>query len=175
MALIPVLFILELAIGITMTNYFGFVNTALAYVIPTFLGLTFFSFQNQMIMMQFQKQVATGNAPDTELLTLVARFVSTVLLIIPSMIARAVALVLIFPLTRFAIIFFGRNWMARKISSGTFKVFGARPGFGDGAQNFRYYNFGNEMKDVTPNERDAKVIDIEALPAPKGKDTDIHP
>lgn len=159
MKFIPILFVLEIFVGVMMTRYFGFLNTVLVYLVPTFLGLTFFTFQNQMIWMQFQKQMATGKTPDTQILDLVAKFAGTIMMIIPSLILRSLALCLLLPLTRFFLVKVGQVWVAQKIAKGSFQFFSSRQDFGGRQHNFRYYN----------EERDAKVIDIEALPLPDDK------
>jgi UPF0716 family protein affecting phage T7 exclusion len=174
--LLPLLFIVELMLGIFLSRTIGFMNTLMVYFVPTFLGLTFFSFQNQMIWFQFQKQMASGRTPDGELLHLVAKFAGAFLMIVPSIIARLAAVLLLLPLTRHMMVLVSRFFISKKIAQGSFKVFGDRQGFGAGNHNFRYYNFGHEFEGeaAAPTERDAKVINVEAIPAPDDRQaTDV--
>lgn len=169
--LLPLLFILELALGIFLSHTVGFINTLLIYFVPTFLGLMFFSFQNQMIWHQFQRQLALGRTPDSELMHLVAKFIGAFLMIVPSVLCRIIAVLLLFPLTRFFAVMLGRVWVTQQVLRGSFKVFGGRQGFGAGNHNFRYYNFSHDFEEGVGirQERDAKIIDIEALPQPTEK------
>jgi UPF0716 protein FxsA len=162
-----VLVFCELWLGILATENFGFFNTFLIYFVPTFLGLPVFAFQNQLNWMQFQRHLALGRTPDREMLNLVSRFIGSVLLLVPSILCRVMALILLLPPTRFIFILFSRVWLARKIAEGSFRVFSGGQGFGFGGSGFRYYSASDLRAQPDERvERDAKVIDVEALKIP---------
>ncbi len=140
--------ILEIILGSWLTEWVGFWTTLLIYFVPTIFGLPLVIFENQMNWASFQKQMASGHAPDQPLLRLMAGFIGSLLMLIPSLIARLLALFLIFPPTRFLIVFTFRNWLGRKILAKSFS-------FGSGAE--------------PPFERDARVIDIEAIKIPSAQ------
>ena len=85
---------------------------------------------------------------DQSVFRLAAGFFGSVLLLVPSLICRAVALLLLFPPTRFLLFFLAKGWLAKKMAAGSFKVFSS-----------------HHPEDRF--ERDAKVIDIEAIKGPK--------
>ncbi len=134
--------ILEISLGAWVAELFGFWTTLLIYFVPTFFGLPLVIFENQMNWATFQKQMASGRAPDQPLFNLMAGFFGSLLLLVPSLICRMMAVFLLFPPTRFLIVFSCKNWWARKMMDGSF-------------------SFG---RTVEPHfERDAQVIDIEAI------------
>ena len=150
---------------------FGFWMTLLIYWIPTIFGLPLVIFQNQMNWAYLQKQMRSGKIPDQSLLRLLAGFVGSLLMLVPSLAARILSIILLFPPTRYLILFIGRTWIIKKISDGSFKAFSSGKGFSfggfssrPGAENQDYY-----QNDQSLFERDARVIDIEAVKIPSTK------
>ena len=148
--------ILEISFGSWLSEICGFWTTVLIYFVPTFFGLPLVIFENQMNWATFQKQMASGQAPDQPLLRLMAGFFGSFLMLVPSLIGRVFAVFLLFLPTRFLIVFVCRNWLARKMLAGSF-------------------SFGPNV--VPPFERAARVIDIEAIKIsrPKAKSPDEEP
>lgn len=164
------LFFIEIFLGLTLTRAFGFWNTFLIYFVPTFLGLYFFTLQSQLSWLQFQKQMAQGQAPDKSITQMTARFAGTVLWIIPSFVCRFIGLIFLFPITRTLATRALSLWFSKKMAQGSFRVFtaGSNPNSQSSHEGFRYQNY--DFQDDEPRvERDAKVIDIEAkrLPSPE--------
>ncbi len=94
------------------------------------------------------RQISSYKILDHSLFRLAAGFFGSVLLLVPSMICRAVALLLLVPPSRFLLFFLAKGWLAKKMADGSFKVF---------SRNHHEDRF----------ERDAQVIDIEAIKGPK--------
>ena len=157
--LIFALLILEFYLGFWATKFFGFWMTFLIYFVPTFFALPLVIFQNQLNFAHFQKQMATGQMPDQSLFRLAAGFIGSLLMLVPSLICRTLALVLLFPPTRFLIVFLAKDWFGKKVKNGSFKTFSQGQGFAFGRGGFQ----------ETRVERDAQVIDIEAIKIPSQK------
>ncbi len=143
---IIVFFMSEILLGAWVTELFGFWMTLLIYFVPTVFGLPLVIFENQMNWAVFRTQMASGRAPDQPLFKLMAGFFGSLLLLVPSLICRLIAVLLLFPPTRLLIVFFGKNWFAKKIMDGSFSL--GRP---------IDQNFGRNV------EREARVIDIDAI------------
>ena len=146
----------EILLGAWVTELCGFWMTLLIYFAPTFFGIPLVIFENQMNWASFRKQMASGQAPDQPLFKLMAGFFGSILLLVPSLICRLIAVLLLFPPTRLLIVFIGKNWFARKMMDGSFSFRGPI------GRNF---------------ERDARVIDIDAIKiaSPKTADSSKDP
>ena len=147
---------LELYLGIYFTRLFGFWVTLLIYFVPTFFGMPLVILQNKVSWSRFMTQMSSYKILDQSLFRLAAGFFGSVLLLVPSLICRAIALLLLFPPTRFLLFFLAKGWLAKKMAAGSFKVFSK-------ANAFSFDTSHPEDR----FERDAKVIDIEAIKGPK--------
>ena len=143
----------ELSLGTWATELFGFWTTLLIYFIPTVFGLPLVIFENQTNWAFFQQQMASGKAPDQPLFRLMAGFFGSLFLLVPSLLFRMMAVILLFPPTRFLIVFLGKNWIAKKMKDGAFQAFSSGRGF----------SFKSGTSSEPRFERDARVIDIEAV------------
>ena len=151
--IIFLLFVSELILATLAVRFLGFFSTVFLYLAPIFLGFFVLSFQNRWIWFQFQKQMTTGQAPDSSLMNVLAKFVASILIIVPSLSCKIVSLLLWLPPTRFFLLKFAQVWVAQKIAKGSFRVF---------SQNGPRRPFDNEPR----TERDAKVIDIDSMRIP---------
>ncbi len=155
-----VFFAAELYLGAWATEVFGFWTTLLFYFVPTFLGLPLVIFQNQLNWVHFQKQMVSGKTPDQSLFRLAAGFFGSVLLLVPSFFCRIFALLLLFPPTRYLLVFLSKGWLLKKMGDGSLKTFSQGRGF----------SFGRGDHPEVRVERDAEVIDIEAIRIPSSQD-----
>lgn len=151
--LILILFVGELILATLALRFFGFLYTVALYLVPVFFGFLILSFQNRWIWFQMQKQLASGEAPDESLMNLMAKFVASVLIVVPSLSCKVFSVFLWFPPTRFFLLKMGRVWLTTKMAQGTFRIFTP-----NGARHQEFYGFSSEPR----FERDAKVIDIES-------------
>lgn len=171
-----ILIFVEIFLGLTCLRFVGFGVTFLIYFLPCLLGMLFFSLQNQGVWLRFQREMAAGQSPDQQLIQMVSRFAGVVLLLVPSLLARSMAVLLLFPPTRFLLVKLGRTWLLHKLRQGSFRAFGGRPDFGANTGGFRYYDFsrGSSFEEEPRVERDAQVIDIEPIKlSSSSKDTTV--
>lgn len=151
------LFILEVFIFWFFADHFGFWNTFFAYLAPTFLGIIVLKFQSQFALVQLQKEMMSGRAPGGKILHMAAKFVSGVLLMIPTFISRVFGVLLLLPISRHLIIYIAQAWLFKKLMDGSFRIFSA--GGGEPFAGRRGYS----EQDVEARvERDATVIDVES-------------
>lgn len=173
-----IIFILEIAIFIFIVQAIGFWWTFLGYVIPSILGVFLLSFQSREVMAKLQNSTLNGANPSVEILKSAAPIIGSVLLIVPGFFSRALGLVLLFPPTRWLLIFlssflFFRKFISRGMSllqfgNGSFRVytnFDRHPGSGHPHGMHGRYESGPEgfykshiERDVTPGSND--VIDV---------------
>ena len=162
----PSIFLVEFSVFFLLVYFYGFSVVFLAYWAPTFLGFFVLSMLRRQLQSavknpaEFQAKMSQSFESGSLFSKSTATFaflVSGLLFVIPMLTTRIVALLLFLPPTRKLIVFFGKTWLANKITKGQFKVFGAgsAAGFGFSSTNF---NFGpdsetiavSELKDVTP-------------------------
>lgn len=148
MGLLPFLFFpLEIYLFFRVAGTMGFFAALLIYWAPCLLGTFILRLQSRTAMAQMQEKLKRGES-SVGVLGLGANFFAGLLLLLPFLSTRVLALVLLLPGTRQLTLFLARAWIIKKLANGTF-VFAGR-GFPGGPYN-------------APVERDATVIDVEAV------------
>ena len=178
-------FIAEILIFWFAADKWGFFNTLGIYLLPCLLGFLIVSMVGRMAMMTMQTTVMRGQLPGNKILHSGAVFLSGILFLIPSFFTRVFGLVLLLPGLRHLAIWRFKLFMAKKMASGSARVFnfgggpfgfgtgmGGGPMGGMGNQGFRYYEFRNDgtgFHDVSEEQReereihDAEVFDVTPL------------
>ncbi|WP_413576057.1 FxsA family protein [Bdellovibrio sp. HCB290] len=180
--------IAEIVIFFTSVRFFGFFNSMLFYFVPCLLGFFIVNTVGRMAMMTLQSTVARGQLPAAKLLHSGAIFISGLCFLVPTFFTRLIGLVLLLPGLRHLAVWRFKLYMAKKMASGSARVFnfGAGPfgfgGFGGmgggggpqagGPGGFQYYEFRNDgsgfrdMNEDAPQEReltDVEVVDVTPL------------
>jgi UPF0716 protein FxsA len=181
--------IAEIIIFFSVVRIAGFFNTMLIYFVPCLLGILIVNTVGRMAMMSLQSTVSRGQLPANKLLHSGAVFIAGLCFLVPSAFTRVAGIFLILPGFRHLIVWRFKLYMAKKMASGSARVFnfGANPfgfgGFGNmggmgggpqagGPGGFKYYEFRNDgsgfrdMNEEAPQEReltDVEVIDVTPL------------
>ncbi len=165
-------FLAELWIFILFVDWLGFWWSVLAYILPSILGVILLSMQSREVMTKLQKTTAgEQNDSSSDILRSAGPIIGALFLIIPGFFSRAVGVLLIFPPTRWLLIFlssflFFRRWISKSFSmyqfgSGAFHVYTNAGRFKNdqaGSEELRDVKESNEVIDVVPikieNKRD---------------------
>ena len=174
-------FIAEIVIFWFAVDKWGFLNTLGIYLLPCLLGFIIVSSIGRVAMMTMQSTVMRGQLPGNKILHSGAIFLSGILFMVPSFFARVVAIILLLPGLRHLAIWRFKIFMAKKMASGSARVFnfGSGPfGFGTGMgggpggmggmgnQGFRYYEFRNDgtgFHDVGEEREEREIHDAEVF------------
>ncbi|MBO9666723.1 MAG: FxsA family protein [Bdellovibrio sp.] len=179
MIAIPFPFIIaEILIFFTISSRVGFLNTLAIYFVPCLLGFLIVSTVGRMAIMTLQSTVMRGQLPANKLLHSGAIFISGLCFLVPSFFTRIIGIVLLLPGLRHLAVWRFKLYMAKKMASGSARVFnfGAGPfggfggfggaGGGAGPGGFQYYEFRNdgsgfrEMNPEEPRERELKDVEV---------------
>ncbi|QLY25137.1 FxsA family protein [Bdellovibrio sp. KM01] len=180
--------IAEIIIFFSVVRIAGFFNTMLIYFVPCLLGILIVNTVGRMAMMSLQSTVSRGQLPANKLLHSGAVFISGLCFLVPSAFTRIAGVFLLLPGFRHLIVWRFKLYMAKKMASGSARVFnfgGGGPfgfgGFGSmggmggggpqagGPGGFKYYEFRNDgsgfrdINEEAPQEReltDVEVLDV---------------
>jgi UPF0716 protein FxsA len=146
---------------------YGFVNLLFVLFMGAILGIGVLRTQSQYLLRKVQEAASKGQEPSDQLVRGMAAFLAGILLISPGLISDVVALLLLFPPTRYLIVMAAKRRFARQFSAG--QNGWAQNGWTGSSASFRVFTFGADgmarvqqddepdfgMRDVSP-----KVIDV---------------
>ncbi len=166
--------IAEIIIFFSVVRIVGFFNTMLIYFVPCLLGILIVNTVGRMAMMSLQSTVSRGHLPANKLLHSGAVFISGLCFLVPSAFTRIAGVFLLLPGFRHLIVWRFKLYMAKKMASGSARVFnfggggpfgfGGFGGMGGGRYEFRNDGSGfRDMNEDVPQEReltDVEVLDV---------------
>lgn len=170
-------FILEVFAYVFFVEHFGFLDTTLAYLLPSFLGLFLLGQWQSAAMIKLQNSFERGQEPAAEVIHTAMKFFGSLMLLPPLILTRILGFVFILPGIRHLIVFFAKAWLLKKIFSGqsSFVKFG--PGaftFYSQTRGFGRGSGADSARDVTesldPNIIDIKPIQVEHQETKKDSD-----
>lgn len=115
--------LLELFTIVRFSQMFGFLEVVFYLFAVTLLGVWVTKFRGRWLLKSMQEQMARGKVPAAEVIQSVFVFFAGVLFIFPGFVSDAIAVVLIFPLTQWAIAWGTKLILARLIAKGTMKFY----------------------------------------------------
>lgn len=154
----PFLFIwtvVEILIFSRFVESFGFAQSFLAYVLPSFLGIFWLARFKNYGWGQLQATWQQGKEPTVEILHITAQILGAVLLLPPSFITRIVGLILILPGTRHLCVTVIKIYFVQRLMRHGPRIFKS------GA--FTFYSSTRGFNTEQPQERDAEIIDIQPI------------
>ena len=104
---------------------FGVMNTVAVVLLTGFVGAYLARLQGLVLLRNVQAQLARGEMPSESLLHGVLVLAGGLLLLTPGFITDVIGLLLLIPLTRKLIVFFGKILLKRKIAQGLVRVYSA--------------------------------------------------
>lgn len=172
--------IVEIMLFSRLGDLHGYGRVTLAYLAPSLLGFFVLSFQARKTMSRMQQRMNPDLAAQTEAAEVFTGMLVGMLLVVPMMAPRVLALILIFPLTRRLMMKAIQGWLMKKMAQGNLRVFtggfgmgaGWPPGGpgamgGMGSMGNREWPRGaggpTEFDPVQAPERDATIIDIKKI------------
>jgi UPF0716 protein FxsA len=148
----------EIYLLIRFAQIFSFWDVLFFIVSTGGLGILIMSMFGKALLMEAQKSFSGGRVPDGKVLHRVLIFLGGVLIFLPGVLSDLVGLLMILPGTRHLMVWYLRWYLARAMTRGTFRFFQA------GSRGFSFGAGFNMRQDFeAPQERDAEVIEIEAL------------
>lgn len=149
---------LEIYLLIRFAQIFSFWDVLFFVISTAGLGFLIMSMFGKALLMEAQRSFSGGRIPDRKVLHRVLIFFGGVLIFLPGVLSDIMGLLFILPGTRHLIVLYLRWYLSRAMARGTFQFFKADGGgFSFGA------GFGMNSGFERPQERDAQVIEIEAL------------
>lgn len=154
---------IEIYVFVKVVQTYGFFNAFMATLTAFFFGLLIVKAQGRTFLMNVQAELAQGKVPARSMINSALFFMGGFLILVPGFFSDVMGLFLILPGTRHAMSLYLRAFLARKISSGSFRVFkgGFGAGFGMGGPSQGFGKRGPEFRterDVTPEVIDVKPI-----------------
>ena len=117
------------------------------------------------LLMEAQKSFSGGMLPDSRLLHRILMFVGGFLIFLPGVLSDFVGVLLILPGFRHLAVIFVRFYLAKSIARGSFRFVN----MGSRGFSFRGGSASSNHFEDSKVERDARVIDIEAIESTKNK------
>lgn len=165
--LFPLIIFTEIFLAVKIFSYFGFIDGFLIYLAPSFLGVFFLKWKAPKFISKAQQGFMQSQNPPLSFILELGQILGGLLLIIPSIVLRILAILLLFPLTRFLLSHWLKIWWLGKLAKGGFKFF-TNGGF---AQGGFFYSTNN--MNTTQNEREVfsqnfeipasqQIIDVQA-------------
>lgn len=152
--------VLEIYLMIRLSDLFSFWDVVLYFVTMGFFGSLLMRFLGAGTFQQVQAQIQSGKEPSQLLLHRGLMVFGAFLIMIPGVISDFLGLLCLFPGTRHFILWFGRAYLQKKFKAGHVKFYTSGAGFGGFSRGFS--NSSGAPFGVR-HERDAEVIDIQAL------------
>lgn len=125
---------------------FGFLDTLMAYFIPTLIGILLLSIIGKAAQLEIVAKIQRGQKPEKAMLGMLAQFIGAIALLPPFITARVVAIILLLPGMRHLALWATEKWLLSKFFN-KFSYGSNRP------------EWASRYSDST-TERDAQVIDI---------------
>jgi UPF0716 protein FxsA len=145
-------------------NSYGFMNTAFALFAMIVLGTGIIRNQGRYMLTKVQEAAARGETPSDQLLHGMMIFLGGLLFIAPGFVSDVMGLVLVLPGLRHLTVPWFKRRMAKKMSTGQFRVFTFGSSSGSSSGRFSSDFEGTQsMREVTPLSLDGKegeVIDV---------------
>lgn len=156
---------LEIFIFVKAVQAFGFFHAFMAILTAFFFGLLIVQSLGRTFLMKVQMELQQGKVPAKTLINSALIFIGGLFIMLPGFFSDFIGLLLVLPGTRHLFSLSVRMYLARKISSGSFRVFnsGFSAGFGRGGggqspSGSRGFGKSPDERDVTP-----KVIDVKPI------------
>ena len=150
----PLLFvILEFFVFIMSLKLVGFWTTLGLYILPSFIGVLGISFWGQKGFRGLQMQLAQSQDPIKEVLKSFSGLIGFLLLIPPTFTTRVLGIFLIFPLTRWFVVFLSQFFVFKKMGPTGFMFYQfGKDHFRSAENEPEFYEGDRPLRDVTPLE-----------------------
>jgi UPF0716 protein FxsA len=152
---------LEIFLFIKAVQIYGFFHVFMATLTAFFFGLLIVKAQGRTLLFKVQAELQQGKVPAQTLINSALLFIGGTFIMVPGFFSDIVGILLVLPGSRHLMSLYVRTYLARKISSGTFRVFnsGFGAGFGQGPSENNSQGFGTTSeRDVSPRVIDVKPI-----------------
>ncbi|MCF8012369.1 MAG: FxsA family protein [Clostridiales bacterium] len=114
--------LIEMIILIKIGQVLGALPTILLVLGLGFFGFFLVKYQGLYILFEVRNEISRGNLPGDTLLDGLIVFVGGILLITPGFITAAIGIIFMIPQFRQGIRKLIKNWLNKKINSGTFNI-----------------------------------------------------
>lgn len=155
------LLVLEVLAFLFFSSRFGFLSVLGAYLLPTLLGLLLLAFHSRTAMLGLVKRVQQGHRPEAQMLGMAASFLGSLLFLPPLLAPRILGVLLLLPGTRHLLVLWAQGWLAKQAARGSARMW---------SSGIRFESVRPDFRDVR-EEREATVIDVQALPPAESKET----
>lgn len=145
----------EIYVFIKTCQMYSFADAFMMLFSAGVLGILIMYMQGRSVIMAVQKSFARGEVPGSSVMHSGLVFLGGFFLFVPGFLSDVIGICLILPGVRHLIVLYMRVMMAKGLARGSFKVFST---FGNG-----FGAAGGFSARQNPVERDAQVVDVEAL------------
>jgi UPF0716 protein FxsA len=154
----------EIYLLIRLIEESSFLTVLFYLVVSGFLGASIMRAVSKQILMPPQSVSSGATHLESKLMHRIVIFLGGLFIFLPGVISKVIGVIFVLPGFRHLAILMLRGYVLKVISTGALRVFK----FGEGGVHFSS-NFGSNGSGIHPQERDAKVVDIEVIDIQKNR------